>query len=70
MRDNLEPIGKRLDPVKKGDTVYYYREGKPFSAAVRAVVTECNGDGTYQVKSDRNNNGGMLRHDHMYREKK
>jgi len=68
MSDNLEPIGRRLDPVKVGDTVYYYPEGKPFPSPVATKVTECNGDGTYQVKNDRSS--GMLRHDHMYRDPK
>lgn len=67
--DNLEPIGRRLERVKAGDTVYYYPEGKPFASAVPVKVTECNGDGTYQVKGDKGP-GGMLRHDHMYREPK
>jgi len=64
---DLEPIGRRTtEPVKTGDIVYYYQEGKSFAAPVPVKVTECNGDGTYQVRGD-NGPGGMLRHDHIYR---
>lgn len=66
MKD-LEPIGRRhSDPVKPGDTVYYYPEGQSWPTPVATKVTECNGDGTYQVRGDKGP-GGMLRHDHMYR---
>ena len=67
--DNLESIGGRSDPVRVGDTVYFYREGKSFQPPVAVKITECNGDGTYQVKGE-NGPGGMLRHDHIYRELK
>lgn len=64
--DDLEPIGRRLERVKAGDTIFYYPEGKSFASPVPVVVSECNGDGTYQVRNT-DGGGGMLRHDRCYR---
>lgn len=66
---NLESIGHRFEPVKVGDTIYYYKEGVPFAAPTPVKVTEVNGDGTYQVKG-KNSPGGQLHHDRAYRKPK
>lgn len=67
--DNLEPIGRRSDPVKVGDTVFYYPESSSgFVSPVAVKVTEVPTDdySYYRVKGE-SGPSGILRHDHMYR---
>ncbi len=63
---NLEPVGHRIEKIKEGDVIFYYKENESFGSPVPVHVTECNNDGSFQVRGN-DGGGGMLRHDHAYR---
>lgn len=68
--DNLEPIGRRGEPIRVGDIVYIYPEGKHFPTPEKLIITADIGNGRYEVQYPGEKAIYTERHDHLYRKSK